>query len=308
LLLLIPVILGVIVVVFTLLYLAPGDATSVLLGNSYTEAAAAELRAQLGLDKPYIVQLFNYGSSLLRLDFGNSMVSGVPVASELATRLPRTMIIGMFSIAITAILGILLGVTAAVHQNKWQDSLSMVVALLGTSLPAFFFAILLVLAFSFKLKWLPAYGLGGPEHYVLPVAALALGGIAMLARQTRSSMLEVINSDFVKMAKAKGVRRKDIIYRHMLPNALIPVLTTIGMQFAGVLGGGVIIETVFSVPGIGYYLVTGCNNRDYNVVMACTIIISAIFSAIMLLVDLLMAAVDPRIKAQFAGARHKGGK
>jgi len=307
LLLLVAVILGVIVVVFTLLYLAPGDATSVILGNSYTEAAAAEMRATLGLDRPYIVQLLNYIVNLVRFEFGNSWVSGVPVASQLMFRLPRTLLISAFSITLTAVFGILLGVTAAVNQNKWPDSLSMVVALLGTSLPAFFFALLLVLLFSFRLGLLPAYGLGGPQYYILPVIATALGGIAMLARQTRSSMLEVKNSDFVKMAKAKGVRKRDLIFKHMLPNAMIPVLTTIGMLFAGVIGGGIIIETVFTIPGVGYYLVTGCYNRDYNVVMACTIVISIIFAAIMLLVDILMAAVDPRIKAQFAGSR-KGGK
>ena len=307
LLLLIAVMLGVIIVVFTLLYLAPGDATAVILGNNYTEETAAEMRAVLGLDRPYIVQLFDYIIHLVRFDFGNSWVSGVPVASQLIFRLPRTLLISAFSIMLTAVLGVFLGVTAAVNQNKWPDSISMVIALLGTSLPAFFFALLLVLFLSFRLGWLPAYGLGGPEYYILPILATALGGIAMLARQTRSSMLEVKNSDFVKMAKAKGVRRKDVIYKHMLPNAMIPVLTTIGMQLAGVIGGGIIIETVFSIPGVGYYLVVGCYNRDYNVVMGCTIIISILFAAIMILVDILMAAVDPRIKAQFAGVR-RGGK
>lgn len=306
--LMIPVILAVIVVVFTLLYLAPGDAASVILGSSYTEATASKIRSELGLDQPYLVQLGHYLYNLCRLDFGKSWVSGVSVASELAGRVPRTLAIGTVSILITAVAGILLGVNAAVHQNKWQDSVSMVLALLGTSMPAFFFALLLVLLFSFKLDWLPAYGMGGLKYYILPVIANSIGGIAMLARQTRSSMLEVIHSDYITMAKAKGLKQRDIIYQHTLPNAMIPVLTTIGMQFAGVLGGGIIIETVFSIPGVGYYLVTGCNNRDYNVVMACTIIISVVFSIVMLLVDLLMAAVDPRIKAQFAETSKRGGR
>lgn len=307
----IPVIIAVIIVVFTLLYLAPGDAASVILGSTYTEEAAVQIRAQLGLDQPYIVQLGNYLWNLCHLDFGESWVSGVSVASELSSRVPRTLAIGTASIIITALAGILLGVTAAVNQNKWQDTVSMILALLGTSLPGFFFALLLVLVFSYNLGWLPAYGMGGIRYYILPVLANSVGGIAMLARQTRSSMLEVIHSDYITMAKSKGLKPRDVIYQHTLPNAMIPVLTTIGMQFAGVLGGGVIIETVFSIPGVGYYLVTGCNNRDYNVVMACTIVISVTFSIVMLLVDLLMAAVDPRIKAQFAESalkKKKGGK
>jgi peptide/nickel transport system permease protein len=306
--LMVPVILAVIVVVFTLLYMAPGDAASVILGSNYTEEAAVQIRHNLGLDQPYLVQLGHYLYNLVHLNFGESWVSGVSVTSELASRVPRTLAIGTVSILITAIVGILLGVNAAVHQNKWQDSLSMILALLGTSMPAFFFALLLVLLFSFKLGWLPAYGMGGIQYYVLPVISNSIGGIAMLARQTRSSMLEVINSDYITMAKAKGLKARAIIYQHTLPNAMIPVLTTIGMQFAGVLGGGIIIETVFSIPGVGYYLVTGCNNRDYNVVMACTIVISVVFSIVMLLVDLLMAAVDPRIKSQFAESSKRGGK
>lgn len=299
-LLMIPVIVGVVILVFTLLYLAPGDAASVILGSNYSEEAAVEIRAELGLDQPYIVQLGHYLGQLVHLDFGNSWVSDVSVASELLERAPRTLLIGAVSIVITAVCGILLGVIAAVNQNKWQDSVSMILALLGTSLPQFFFALLLVLVFSYKLGWLPAYGMGGIQYYILPVIANSIGGIAMLARQTRSSMLEVIHSDYITMAKAKGQKNKDIIFKHMLPNAMIPILTTIGMQFAAVIGGGIIIETVFSIPGVGYYLVTGCNNRDYNVVMGCTIVISVTFCIIMLLVDLLMAAVDPRIKTQFA--------
>lgn len=307
-LLMIPVIFAVIIVVFTLLYLAPGDAASVILGGSYTEEAAQQIRAELGLDQPYFVQLGRYLYNLCRLDFGKSWVSGVPVSSELAVRMPLTIGIGTVSILITAAAGILLGVTAAVNQNKWQDTVSMILALLGTSMPAFFFALLLVLLFSYNLKLLPAYGMGGVQYYILPVIANSIGGIAMLARQTRSSMLEVIHSDYITMAKAKGLKKRDIIYQHTLPNAMIPVLTTIGMQFAGVLGGGIIIETVFSIPGVGYYLVTGCNNRDYNIVMACTIVISVVFSFVMLLVDLLMAAVDPRIKAQFVESGKRGGR
>lgn len=307
-LLMIPVILGVIVLVFTLLYFSPGDATSIILGTEWTEEGAQALREEMGLNDPYIVQLARYIVNAVRLDFGNSWVSGVPVAHELSSRIPRTLLIGSISIVITAACGILLGVVAATHQNKWQDAASTIIALIGTSLPNFFFALLLVLAFAYRLRWLPAFGLGDWKNYVLPILANAVGGIAMLTRQTRSSMLEVIRSDYITMARAKGLKHRRIVYQHMLPNAMIPILTTIGMQFAGVIGGGMIIEAVFSVPGVGFYLVSGCNNRDYNVVMACTIIISVVFSIVMLLVDIAMAFIDPRIKIQFAGSVRRGGR
>ncbi|MGM9522559.1 MAG: ABC transporter permease [Oscillospiraceae bacterium] len=308
LLLMIPVILGVIILVFTLLYIAPGDATSIILGTDWNEEEAAVLREELGLDRPYIVQLANYIVNACTLNFGDSWVSGVPIAHELATRAPRTLMIGLISVIVTSICGILLGVTAATHQNKWQDSTCTVLALIGTSLPNFFFALLLVLIFSYKLGWLPAFGLGSWKNYIMPVISNSIGGMAMLTRQTRSSMLEVIRSDYITMARAKGLKYRKIVFQHMLPNAMIPILTTIGMQLAGVIGGGMIVETVFSIPGVGYYLVSGCNNRDYNVVMACTIMISVVFSFVMLLVDILMAFVDPRIKIQFAGIKRKGGK
>ncbi len=309
LLMMIPVILGVIVLVFTMLYLAPGDAASVILGSGYTEERAVAIREELGLNRPYLVQLGEYLLQLLRLDFGKSWISGVPVAEELLSRAPRTMALGFVSIIITAVCGIGLGIVAAINHGKWPDTVSTILALLGNSLPNFFFALLLVLVFAYQLDILPAYGMGGIEYYILPVIANSVGGIAMLTRQTRSSMLEVIRADYISMARSKGLSERDIVFKHMLPNALIPVLTTIGMQLAHVLGGGIIIETVFSIPGIGYYLVTGCNNRDYNVVMACTIVISVTFSLIMLAVDLMMAAVDPRIKAQFSeGTGRKRGK
>ena len=305
-LLLIPVILVVIILVYTLMYLAPGDAAAMQLGADFTEEAYQELRHSLGLDRPFIIQIGEYMYNLFfKLDFGVSWATGASVADQLMIRVPRTLKLGIFSIIISSVVGILLGVNAAVHQSTWRDYGSTVLALIGGSMPGFFVALVLVILFAYKLKLLPAFGMSTWKHWILPVFSTAVTSMAVLTRQTRSSMLEVINSDYVIMAKGKGCTKRSVIYRHALPNALIPVITVIGTNFGNIMGGGLIIETVFSIPGVGFYIVEGCNARDYNVVLACTIVISAFFSVVMLLVDLVMAAVDPRIKSQFAARKKR---
>ena len=302
-LLMIPVILGVIVLVFTLLYFSPGDATSIILGTEWTEEGAQALREEMGLNDPYIVQLARYIWNAVRLDFGSSWVSGVPVAHELSSRIPRTLLIGSISIMITAACGILLGVVAATHQNKWQDAASTIIALIGTSLPNFFFALLLVLAFAYRLRWLPAFGLGDWKNYVLPILANAVGGIAMLTRQTRSSMLEVIRSDYITTAWSKGLPERKVIFGHALANALIPIITVIGSQFGRLIGGVVVVETIFSIRGLSVYLLNGINSRDYPVVTGSLIVIAFLFSMVMLIADLVYTFIDPRIKAKYVKVR-----
>ena len=217
------------------------------------------------------------------------------------TRMPRTAIISVVSILITALVGIPLGISAATHAGKWQDSASMLVALAGVSMPDFWVGMMLVLVFSLRLGWLPSTGIGGWQYYVLPIICSAVSSIANLARQTRSSMLEVIRSDYVVTARSKGLSERKVIWGHALPNALIPVVTILGSRFAHCLGGSAIIETLFSIPGCGLYVLTGVNNRDYPVVQGCVIILAAIAALGMLLVDLLYAFIDPRIKAQYQG-------
>ena len=192
-----------------------------------------------------------------------------------------------------------LGVNAAVHQNKFQDRISMLLALIGVSLPNFWVALALVILFAIKLQWLPAYGIGGIQYYILPVIAGSLDGIAQQARQTRSSMLEVIRSDFVTTARSQGFTEQKILYKYALPNGLIPVLQVLGNLFARSLGGALIIENVFSIPGLGTYLSTGIANRDYPIVRGCVVLLAITFSIIMLLVDVGFANLDPRIKAQY---------
>jgi peptide/nickel transport system permease protein len=203
-------------------------------------------------------------------------------------------------------IGVPLGVNAAVHQGGMWDSVSMVVALAGVSMPAFWVALLLILLFSLHLGWLPSVGYISVKHYILPCIANSFSSLAMQARQTRSSMLEVIRSDYITTARAKGLPERTVVFGHALPNAIIPVLTIAGTNFGKMLGGTVVVETIFSIPGIGSYMISGVNGRDYPVVQGSVIFLAIMFSLIMLLVDLLYAAVDPRIKAQYFRKKVKG--
>lgn len=306
-LLTIPVVIGVVILVFTILYFSPADAASVMLGGAGTAEQLEELRESLGLNDSYFVQLGRYLYQIfIKFDLGNSLVNGTKIADDIALRLPNSMIIALFGIICSMAVGIPLGISCAVHQNKPSDVIGMVIALIGISMPNFWFALLCVIIFAFELGWLPAYGVGSVKYWILPLIANSFHGVAAQARQTRSSMLDVINSDYIVMARAKGVPEKKVIHRHALPNALIPVITVSGSAFGSMIGGGLIIETIFGIPGMGYYLVQGVNNRDTPVVIGGVVVLSVLFSIIMLLTDLAMAAVDPRIKAQFAsgGKRH----
>jgi len=202
-------------------------------------------------------------------------------------------------------IGIPLGVLAAVKQNSWIDRSAMFSALFGISMPNFWIGLMLVLFFSVRLGWLPPFGIGGPKYYILPCLALGLVGIATQARQTRSSMLEVIRSDYITTARAKGMSESRVIFRHALPNALLPVITVIGNGMGMLLAGSVVIESVFAIPGVGMYLVGGINSRDYAIVQSSVIFLAISFALIMLLVDLMYAFIDPRIKARFASRRRK---
>ncbi len=302
----IPVVLGVTILVFTIMYFIPGDPVKMMLGPEATAAEIAALRQQLGLNDPYLVRLGRFvGAIVLHFDFGESWVYNTPVTTELLHRLPRTAAIAAACIAMQILIGIPLGVIAAVNQNGWGDRIAMFAALFGISMPGFWFALMLVLLFSVRLGWLPPYGIGGPEYYILPVISLGVVGIATQARQTRSSMLEVIRSDYITTARAKGMSETRVLLRHALPNALLPVITVIGNGMGMLLAGAVVIEMVFSIPGVGMYLVGGINTRDYAVVQSSVIFLALAFALVMLLVDLAYAFVDPRIRARFAGKKRR---
>ncbi|MCD7738125.1 MAG: ABC transporter permease [Lachnospiraceae bacterium] len=310
-LLMIPVVVGVVILVFTILYFSPSDAAAVKLQGTGTAEQLEEMRESMGLNDPYIVQLGRYLYQLfIKFDFGTSLINGTDVGKDLMQRLPNSLIIALSSIVCSMAVGIPLGMRNAVKPNSPGSAAGMVAALIGISMPGFWFALLCVILFSYKLNLLPAYGVGGIQYWILPLVANSFHGVAAQARQTRSAMLDVINSDYIIMARAKGVPEKKVIRKHALPNALIPVITVSGSAFGSMIGGGLIIETIFNIPGIGYYLVSGVNQRDTTVVLGGVALLSIIFSFIMLLTDLAMAAVDPRIKAQFTsgGRRKKVGK
>ena len=306
----IPIILGVTILVFTMMIFCPGDPAEIILGASATEADLVAKRIELGLDQPYIVRLAQYIKQVFfDFDMGVSWITSINIGSSIAERLPRTMVLAVVTLVIAFGLGIPLGITAATHQNKWQDHISMILSLVGVAIPNFWLALMLILVFSVNLGWLPAMGIGtglaGIKYYILPAISNCAGALANCARQTRSSMLDVIRADYITTARAKGLPERKVITKHALKNALIPIITMAGTSFGRMLGGAMIIETIFSIPGMGSYIIGAVNNRDYPIVQGGTIVLAIVFSLAMLLIDLLYAAVDPRIKARYAGNRKK---
>ncbi len=304
----IPIVLGVTILVFTMMTFCPGDPAEIILGTTATEADLQAKRVELGLDQPFLVRLATYMSDVfIHFDLGNSWLTGVNIIPTIMERMPRTVVLTVVTLIIAFGLGIPLGIMAATHQNRWQDHISMILALIGVAIPNFWLALLLVLLFSVKLGWLPAMGIGtgiaGLQYYILPALSNCAGALANCARQTRSSMLDVIRADYITTARSKGVPENVVIIKHALKNALIPIITMMGTSFGRLLGGAMIIETIFSIPGMGTYIIGAVNNRDYPIVQGGTIFLAIVFSIMMLLVDLLYAAVDPRIKAQYASGK-----
>lgn len=302
----IAILLGTSFVIFTILYFTPGDPAKIIAGSAASAADVENVRHLLGLDRSYLAQLGDFlYQTFIKFNFGNSWVYNKPVMAELAVRLPRTLLIGLLAMALNLALGLVLGIFAAVHEGRWQDSLTMGIAMIFISCPDFWVALMMILLFSAKLNILPAYGIGGPQYYVMPVICSALGGIAVNARQTRASILGVFRDDYITTARAKGVPEKKVIWKHMLPNALMPIITSIGNGFAKIVAGTPVIESVFSIPGVGLYLLTAINGRDYPVVRACVVFFAFFTAVAMLLVDLAYAFVDPRIKSQYSGGKKR---
>lgn len=288
------------ILIFTIIYFVPGDPAKLLLGATATAEEVYAKRVALGLTDSYFVQLgkFLY-NAFIKFDLGTSWVLGESVVGSLMKRLPYTIILGVSSIVLSTIIAIPLGVTSAVHQNGIQDRLCMIVTMFCISIPNFWLALMMVILFSQKLNLLPSFGVGGPEFYIMPIIANSLNTLGILARQTRSSVLEVYRADYIVTARAKGMKERLVIYKHMLPNALIPVITIVGGSLSMCITGTVIIEQVFSMPGVGTYLTGAVTSRDYPIVRGCVIILAAFTAIMMLLVDLAYAVVDPRIKAQY---------
>ena len=303
-LLMIPIVLGVSFVIFTILSVTPSDPASIILGTSATQEEIDALNHQLGYDAPFLVRYFSYlGRVILHFDFGSSYINGQPVMKNILSKLPVSFSVAFNAIACASIIGIPLGVLSAVKQYSAIDTTLTVQSLLFASAPGFVIGMLLLLIFSLRLKWLPSFGIDSWKSYVLPMFSLGIPYAAQQFRFTRSSMLETIRTDYVRTARAKGAPEKRVIWKHALKNALLPIITVIGVNFGALLGGAIVIENLFSIPGLGTFIVTGIKQKDMPVVMGGSIVLAIMFSLIMLAVDLLYAAVDPRIKAKYSGKR-----
>ena len=304
LLLLIPVLVIVGVIIFGLMHFIPGDPASVMLGRDATQEQVDALRARLGLNEPLPVQFVTWFGNALRLDFGESLFLGMPVTQALLDRVQPTGLLTLYALILSIVIAIPAGVIAAVRANSLLDRLLMVVSISGVAIPGFFFGILLILLFAVILGWLPSGGYVGldedpGEHFrymALPTLALGFSAAGLLARLVRSTMLDVLNEEYVRTAFAKGLQERHVVVRHALRNAMIPILTIIGISLASMLGGAIVIETVFNIPGMGRLLVQSVTRRDFPLVQGAVLLIAVVEVLVMLLVDLLYAYVDPRVR------------
>ncbi len=323
LLFLIPLLLAISIVVFFMIHLIPGDPVQIMLGDKGTAEDAARLRAELGLDKPLHVQYFKFLSNLLKGDLGRSIRNRNPVIDEIGTSFPATIELTILSMIIASVIGVIAGIISAIKQYSLIDNATMVAALLGISMPVFWVGMMLMLIFASKLGWLPISGRisrmadlnvitnfyivdsiitqnlaafkSTVSHLILPALTLATIPVAMIARMTRSTTLEVLNQDYIRTARAKGLPEKIVIIKHVLKNSLIPVVTIIGLQFGSFLGGAVLTETVFARAGVGRLLINGILGRDFPVIQGAVIFIATFFVFINLVVDILYSYLDPRI-------------
>jgi peptide/nickel transport system permease protein len=296
LLLLVPTVLGVLTLVFFLVHLIPGDPVELMLGETASRADLAQLRADLGLDRPIGEQYARFMGGLVRGDLGRSFFYRKPVLAVIGGALPATALLAAAAMAVAILIAVPLGVLAAVRRDSAVDRLAMLGSLVGVSMPNFWLGPLLIIHFSFRLGWLPVSGREGPASLVLPAATLGFALAAILARMTRASMLDVLGEDYLRTARAKGVRERAVIYRHALRNALLPVVTIVGLQFGVLLSGAVVTENVFAWPGVGTLLIQAITARDYPLVQGCVLVISLGYVAVNFLTDALYTVIDPRVR------------
>lgn len=297
---LIPTLIIVSFIVFSMVRLIPGDPITLLYGLSESGGADEEyldyMREQYGLNDPLVVQYANWIGKIFKGDLGTSLYTHKPIITELANRYKNTIILAVGGTVVGSLVGMVFGIIAAINHNKFGDNVIMVFSMLAVSTPSFFLAMLLMLFFSIKLGWLPSLGLKGPAYAVLPILTLGLGAVGMISRTTRSSMLDVINQDYIRTSRSRGIANNKIVFVHALRNALIPVLTAIGLRFGNLLAGAALVETVFSIPGLGRFMVDGISNRDYPVVQSTVLVFAVTFVVVNTIVDLLYGLADPRVK------------
>jgi peptide/nickel transport system permease protein len=299
--LMIPVILGVSFIVFFIMSFTPGDPARLILGESATFEDIANLREEMGLNDNFFLRYFRYvKNAVFNFDFGNSYSTKQPVTIELFQRFPSTLKLAFGSTLLMVLIGVPVGIISAVKQYSLIDKISLISALLLTSMPAFWLGLMLILLFSLRLGWLPATGVDTLVHFILPCVTLAAAMMASLIRMTRSNMLEVIRQDYIRTARAKGAKEMIVIYKHALRNALLPVITIIGLNFGGLLGGTMIIESVFAMPGLGTLTINAIRMKDTPTVMSSILFVAIFAGIINLVVDILYVYVDPRIKSQYS--------
>ena len=305
LLMMIPVIIGVVFIIFAIMELTPGDPVMMILGEGAPIEAQEALREEIGLNDPFFVRFARYVVDALHGDLGESYTSGLPVFQEILTRMPYTLSLATFSICVAVIIGLPIGILSAVKRYSLTDNLTLAISLTVTSMPGFFLAMLLMMIFCIKLGWLPMMGLSSPKHYILPVIASASSTTASLMRMTRTTMLEVIRQDYIRTARAKGATERRVIYGHALRNALLPVVTIIGVNFGFALGGSIVLEQVFTIPGLGQLMINAIREKDTPVVMGAVMTTAIFASLINLLVDIIYTYIDPRLASKFTSVKRQ---
>ena len=299
LLILIPTLLAITIVVQLFIIITPGDPARMMGGTQASEEELEALREEMGLNDPFLVRYWNYMKSIFKGDFGISYRTKAPVMREIMKRFPYTLLLVFVSMALALLMGIPTGIYAATHQYTWKDNLSIFLSLFCVSMPAFWFALLLIKYLCVKWRLLPVAGVDTWKGWILPCMSQSLGLLALMARQMRGDMLEVQRQDFITTARAKGLPERSVIFRHALKNASIPSIMVIGGVIGTLLGGSLIIAMIYSIPGLGQYVMTGLNNRDYPVIQSGILIISTMFAIVILIVDVIFALVDPRIRLQY---------
>ena len=303
-LMMIPVLLGVLFLVFTMNEISPGDPAAMIAGDAASVEVVEQIREDLGLNKPLPVRFFNYTKNLvLHGDLGTSYKTKRPVLDEVMDRLPTTILLSLTSAAFAVFLSIPIGIISAIKQNTWIDNLLMVLALIGVAMPAFWQGLMTIILFSVKLGWFPSYGFTTPAHWFMPVLTIGTGAMASLVRITRSSMLEVIRQDYIRTARAKGQTERKVIISHALRNSMIPIITAIAIQLGSMLGGAIVTETVFAIPGIGMLMIQSIKARDYPTIQGAVVVIAVMFSLLTLVVDIIYTFVDPRLKSIYQTKR-----
>ncbi len=302
LLLLIPILLGVTFVIFSIMALTPGDPGTLILGQNAPKTAIAELNHRLGYDRPFLARYATYIIDALRGDFGKSYITSKPVFREIFARFPTTLTLAFLGTLVSVIIGIPLGILSAVKQYSALDVASTMIAMVMGSIPGFWLGMLMILLFSLKLGWLPSYGVGGVEHYIMPALTVGVTSAAYKLRTTRATMLETVREDYIRTARAKGAPEKTVIWNHALRNALLPIITVVGIDFAALLGGTILTESVFAMPGLGMLMLTSIRMKDLPLVMAAVVFLAALFCISMLVVDIIYAYVDPRLRSRYVGA------